>query len=101
MNNYRNLSVRVDENVKKEFENVLFDLGMNSSTAINIFMRMVIKENGLPFPVTASVKQDLTDGKDAIKAMRQRSKDNGIADMSMDDIDSVIAEVRNEKRHGS
>lgn len=100
MNNYRNLSVRVDENVKREFENVLFDLGMNSSTAINIFMRMVIKENGLPFNVTANTKSDFAEGKEAIKAMRQRSKDNGTANMSMDDIDAEIAQTRIEK-HGN
>lgn len=43
------IQVRMDETVKTEAVAVLNSLGMDTSTAINIFFRQVIAENGLPF----------------------------------------------------
>lgn len=48
-----NLNVRVDETVKKNAEQLLEELGMNMSTAINIFLRQMLRVNGLPFDVKA------------------------------------------------
>ncbi len=47
-----NLNVRVDEDVKKNVEVVLDELGLNMSTAVNMFLRAVIRENGIPFKVS-------------------------------------------------
>lgn len=43
------VQVRIDETVKSEAVAVLNNLGMDTSTAINIFFRQVIAENALPF----------------------------------------------------
>lgn len=43
------VQVRIDENVKSQAVAVLNSLGMDTSTAINVFFRQVIAENGLPF----------------------------------------------------
>jgi DNA-damage-inducible protein J len=43
------IQVRMDETVKTQAVEVLNSLGMDTSTAINIFFRQVIAENGLPF----------------------------------------------------
>lgn len=47
-----NLNVRVDEDVKKNVEVVLDELGLNMSTAVNMFLRAVIREDGIPFRVS-------------------------------------------------
>ncbi len=47
------LCIRVDDKVKAEAEKVFSDLGMSTSTAINIFLKQVIRCNGIPFPVVA------------------------------------------------
>ena len=49
---FTNLNVRVDEDVKKNVEVVLDELGLNMSTAVNMFLRAVIRENGIPFKVS-------------------------------------------------
>ena len=36
-------SVRMDANLKKQFDSLCQDFGMNTSTAINIFARAVVK----------------------------------------------------------
>lgn len=48
------IQVRIDEDIKSQAVEILNDLGMDASTAINVFLRQVIAENGLPFqPVKA------------------------------------------------
>lgn len=49
-----NMSVRVDAEVKQQAANILSDLGLDLSTAVNVFLRQVIQQQGLPF----SVKKD-------------------------------------------
>lgn len=43
------LNVRVDENVKTQAMEILSQRGLNLSTGINVFLRQVIEEKGLPF----------------------------------------------------
>ena len=46
-----NLSVRVDAKDKKSFEQFCNNVGMNVSTAINMFIKAVLREQKLPFEV--------------------------------------------------
>lgn len=48
-----NLNVRVDDAVKKEAEELLGELGMNMTTAINVFLRQMLRVRGIPFDITA------------------------------------------------
>lgn len=43
------VQVRIDETVKSQAVTILNNLGMDTSTAINVFFRQIIAENGLPF----------------------------------------------------
>lgn len=46
-----NLSVKLNENDKKNFELFCNQTGMNSSVAINMFIKTVLRENKLPFEI--------------------------------------------------
>jgi DNA-damage-inducible protein J len=46
-----NLSVRVDEQDKKQFEAFCDSTGMNVSVAVNIFVKAVLREQRIPFEV--------------------------------------------------
>ena len=46
-----NLNVRVDAKDKKSFEEFCTSVGMNVSTAINMFIKAVLREQKLPFEV--------------------------------------------------
>ncbi len=48
-----NLSIRVEDKVKSQAERVFSDIGMSTSTAINIFLKQVIRCNGIPFQIVA------------------------------------------------
>ncbi len=40
---------RVDERLKQEAENIFSTIGLNTSQAINIFLKKVVLEHGIPF----------------------------------------------------
>jgi len=46
-------SVRMDENLKRQFEALCNDFGMNMTTAFTIFAKAVVRERVIPFPITA------------------------------------------------
>ena len=46
-----NLNVRVDANDKKNFEKFCDNVGMNVSTAVNMFIKAVLREQKIPFEV--------------------------------------------------
>ena len=45
-------SVRMDTDVKRQFDDFCMMVGMNTTTAFNMFARAVLREKRLPFDVT-------------------------------------------------
>lgn len=45
------ISIRLDSEVKEQAKQVFSNLGMDMTTAINIFLRQAIQYQGLPFDV--------------------------------------------------
>jgi addiction module antitoxin, relB/dinJ family len=45
------MSIRLDSEVKEQAQQVFNNLGMDMTTAINIFLRQAIQYQGLPFDV--------------------------------------------------
>ena len=50
------INIQIDSETKKQASAILNDLGLSMSSAINIFLRQVIKRDGLPFEVVNSKK---------------------------------------------
>lgn len=48
------LNIRVNAKDKKEFEQFCNSVGMNVSTAVNMFIKAVLREQKLPFEVRAN-----------------------------------------------
>lgn len=46
------LSVRMDEDVKRRFDDFCAEVGLNASAAINLFAKTVIREQRIPFEIT-------------------------------------------------
>ena len=55
-----NLNIRTDREVKLEAEKIFEELGLSMTTAINIFLRQTIRENGMPFALKQDVPNDTT-----------------------------------------
>jgi DNA-damage-inducible protein J len=69
-----NINVRVDENLKKNTEKLFVHLGLNMSTAINMFLKSCERENGIPLDLkietpneeTLQAMKDVEEGKNLI-----------------------------------
>jgi DNA-damage-inducible protein J len=53
------LSIRVDSAIKEEAMNLFYEMGLDLSTAVNLFLRQAVHDKALPF------KPSLDDGKQA------------------------------------
>jgi DNA-damage-inducible protein J len=49
------VSVRVDADVKRGIEEFCEDVGMNVSTAVNLFFKAVLSQKKIPFEIVQSV----------------------------------------------
>lgn len=53
------MSIRVDIEIKKQAQQLFESMGMDMTTAVNIFLRQAIRQKGLPFDVKVnSLLQD-------------------------------------------
>lgn len=66
MSESTNLNIRIDKSVKENSEQVFEELGLNMTTAINMFLRQVIRVNGIPF----EIKRDIPN-KETIAAIEE------------------------------
>lgn len=51
------ISANLDAQTKKEAEKLFDQLGLNMTTAINLYLKAVVKANGIPFPITTDADQ--------------------------------------------
>lgn len=49
----KNITVRMDDGLKKDADALFAELGMNFSTALTIFVRQAVREQRIPFEVSA------------------------------------------------
>jgi len=95
-----NYTLRVDEVDKNNAEQVFKNLGMSFATGINIYLKTVGRQQKIPFNMdlndTASKNQAKRKFKQAFEKAQQESILNGTDDMSMDEINDIIAECRRE-----
>ncbi len=89
-------SVRMDEDLKKEFEELCNDFGMNMTTAINIFAKAVVRERKIPFEIKESkpkVKKENIN--EDLNELEKEVNENGTSSLTLDDI---IAEIEKFKK---
>jgi len=69
-----NISIRTSVEVKEAAEKLFDDLGLNLSSAVNVFLRQAIRVGGLPFDVKVSSPSEIT--AEAIAEGRRLMKDS-------------------------
>ena len=47
-----NVNIRMDENLKQQFDLLCNELGLNMSTAFNIFARTMVRQQRVPFEIS-------------------------------------------------
>lgn len=89
-------SVRMDEDLKKDFDILCSDFGMNTTTAFNIFARAVVRERRIPFEIKALPQENVTreSALAAFVTMREQAETSGLQDMSLNEINEEIHQAR-------
>jgi len=87
-------SIRMDESLKRQFDALCADFGMNATTAFNVFARAVVRERKIPFEIQASDEITRADGMSAFLALRAQAQENGVLDLSLDEINEEIRLAR-------
>ncbi|MGN1126150.1 MAG: type II toxin-antitoxin system RelB/DinJ family antitoxin [Ruminococcus sp.] len=89
MANTTNISIRMDTDLKAAAEELYSELGMNLSTAFNIFVRQSLREGGIPFKITTG-----TPNKETVSAILEAeriAKDSSVKGYT--NMDELIAEL--------
>ena len=55
-----NLNIRIDKDIKYQAEEIFNELGLNMTTAINLFLRTTIREHGIPFELKLDLPNETT-----------------------------------------
>jgi len=93
------LNIKIDRDVKQQADTLFNAMGMTLTTAVNIFVRQAILEQAIPFRISLdSDRLTALKAKEALKSMQEHAVASGLENMSMDDIDAIIAETRQERR---
>lgn len=84
-----NVTFRMDKKDKQEFESIINDLGLNLSSAFNIFAKAVIRKGGVPFEL-----QTETPNEETQRAIERAKKGIDLEEMSLDELVKIAKKAR-------
>jgi len=88
-NETTNISIRMDKDLKEQAEALFSALGMNMTTAFNIFLRQSVRQGKIPFEVSLNVPNAVTIA--AMEEADQISRDPSTKRYS--NFSEIVAEV--------
>ena len=87
------IHIRVDPKIKKEVEKILKNLGMTSTEAINIYLKQIILNSGIPFEIKMPQYSD-----EMLEAIKEADEimENPDAYPSYDSVDKLMEALNDE-----
>lgn len=85
-----NINIRMDSELKTQFEAFCSDMGMTMTTAFNIFAKKAVREYRIPFETGAEIPNAET--KEAIKEV-QMMKANPALSKTYTDVDTMMEDL--------
>lgn len=94
-----NLNIKIDRDLKAEADRLFGEMGMNLTTAVNVFVRQAVLERAIPFRINRSIPNAGTNGnieqrRAAMQEIRELLAD---VDGNSIDLDRIKAERRTAK----
>lgn len=72
-----NVTIRMDENLKKQAETVFDEMGMNMTTAMTVFVKAVVRQGKIPFEISADPFWSATNQAHLKRAIARLEKGEG------------------------
>ncbi len=92
------MTVRMDNQQKAQFDKLCEQFGMSANTAINIFVKAVIRSKSIPFSIKASEDGVTAKARAAFNRIRAAAESGITPELSLDEINREIREVRQLKK---
>ena len=96
-----NINIRMDADLKRQFEAFCADMGMTMTTAFNVFARKAVREYRIPFEISGDVPNAET--VEAIKEVKRMKADPSLG-KTYSNVDQMMEEllaVEEDRMHGS
>ena len=55
-----NVNIRIDEGLKRDFDDLCQDLGLTMTTAFTVFAKTVVRRQGIPFEISRDTPNEET-----------------------------------------
>lgn len=94
------MTIRLDSQIKKQFDALCQQFGMSSNAAINVFVNQVVRSRSIPFTATMETSgEDIVSGRalSAFERQRERAERGETPNLTLDEIN---AEIRKARRLG-
>ena len=89
------ISIRVDENLKRNFDELCNEIGLSNSAAVTIFMKAAVREKRIPFELRMETEDEIrARSLAAFHKLRAIAAENGTAGMSLEEINEEIRLAR-------
>lgn len=98
------MTVRMDAQQKSQFDHLCEQFGMSANTAINIFVKAVIRSKSIPFPIKAKDDDDASaNARAAFESLRSAAERGETPELTLDEINAEVKEVRRlrKERNGN
>lgn len=89
------LNIKIDPKIQVQAQQVLDELGLDMSTAVNLFLRQTIRHHGIPFPLIADISMPELPNVETQAAIEeiQQMKHNPQLGKSYTDVDEMMKEL--------
>ncbi len=85
-----NITMRIDEELKAQAEELFADLGLNMTSAFTVFVKQAIREQGIPFVISREVPNaETTEALEEVRRMKQDSSRG----KTYTDVDEMMEEL--------
>lgn len=85
-----NINIRMDADLKQQFDHLCNELGLNMSTAFNIFAKTMVRQQRIPFEISLDIPNVET--VEAIQEVK-RMKANPDLGKTYSDVDQMMEEL--------
>ena len=89
------MSIRIDSDLKQRFDVLCDEFGLSTTAAMMLFIKTVVRECRIPFEIKRESEEDVRrKARLAFERMRADAAAAGLQDLSLDEINEIIHEVR-------
>ena len=91
------VTVRIDSEMKSQFDKLCEQFGMSANTAFNIFVNAVVRSRCIPFTIRGS-KTETPSALDLFLQQRKAAEASQEPEMTLEEINAEIRAAREERR---